>query len=138
MIDWQWVVSAALGLLVIVLLVVAVFGVRWLRTSKQLNEVLKENFALGQLAFFAELFVANAQQQLAGVSGADKLAWVTGALMELFPDLDEVTLRSVIEKAYLALPVDVRCEVEPQVPEIAYDQIIKAARDDIRGNVKVV
>lgn len=111
MIDWQWVFSAALGLLVVVLLVVAVFGVRWLRTSKQVQEIAKENAALSQLFFYADLFVANAQQQLAGVSGADKLAWVTGALMELFPDVDEVTLRSAIEKAYLALPVDVRREV---------------------------
>jgi hypothetical protein len=118
MIDWQWIVSVALGLLVVVLLVVAVFGVRWLRTSKRVQEIELENGALGQLLFFADLFVSSAQQQLAGIGGEDKLAWVTGALEELFPDVDEVTLRSAIEKAYLLLPVDVRKEVEPH-PKIA-------------------
>lgn len=131
MIDFQWVVSTALGLLVIVLLVVAVFGVRWLRTSKQVQEIIRENYALARLSFFADLFVANAQQQLAGIPGDDKLAWVTGALVELFPGVDEVTLRSVIERAYLALPVDVRRAVgepvepvEPKVEQLENEQSV--------------
>lgn len=130
-IDWQWVVSAALGLLVIVLLVVAVFGVRWLRTSKQVQELARENAALSQLFFYADLFVANAQQQLAGVPGADKLAWVTGALMELFPNIDEVVLRSIIEKAYLNLPVDVRREVEPH--QFNVDETVRAELAEEQG-----
>ena len=138
MIDFQWVVSTALGLLVIVLLVVAVFGVRWLRASKQAQELVSENAALSQVLFFAELFVANAQQQLKGIAGDDKLAWVTGALRELFPDLDEVTLRSAIEKAYLALPLDIRRELEPEPfvypdmqpeTETTYEEMTRLARN---------
>lgn len=90
---------AVAGVLVIV---VAVW--RWVRVAIDRAAAAADTDAMQQLAFYASMFVAAAEQQMANVPGPNRLDWVLVEVRKYLPGVDEALIRSCVEAAVLRLP----------------------------------
>ena len=79
------VASLAVGAIVVAVWVFVMAVLGWLREQKQWQ--------------YAQVFVRAADQMLAEQPGSAKLDWVTTHLATIFPTLDTVRMRAMIEAA---------------------------------------
>ena len=115
----------AQSIVAIVAIVLAVAVWRWLRVALASGQLAAENAALAQLAAYASVFVAAAEQTLDKSPGFAKLDWVIAQFERVLPDLDKDLVRSYVEAAVAALPRNqpappVNCDdlapVQPSAP----------------------
>lgn len=94
----------AQSIVAIVAIVLAVAVWRWLRVALASGQLAAENAALAQLAAYASVFVAAAEQTLDKSPGFAKLDWVLAQFERVLPDLDKDLVRSYVEAAVAGLP----------------------------------
>lgn len=89
---------------VVVVIFLAVAGWRWLRVALERGRLGAENDALAQVAIYARIFVAAAEQTMSKQPGFAKLDWVLAQFDTVLPDMDKALVRSFVEAAVAALP----------------------------------
>jgi hypothetical protein len=89
---------------VAVAIFLAVAAWRWLRVALERGQLGAENEALAQVATYARIFVAAAEQTLSKQPGFAKLDWVLNQFDAVLPDMDKALVRSFVEAAVAALP----------------------------------
>ncbi len=92
------------SILAIVAIVVAVAVWRWLRVALDNGSLAAQNQALAQIAAYASVFVAAAEQTMSKQPGFAKLDWVMAQFARVLPDMDPDLVRSYVEAAVKALP----------------------------------
>lgn len=94
------------SIVVAVVIVLAVFAWRWLRVALGRGQLGAENEALAQVAMYAKIFVAAAEQTMSKQPGFARLNWVLEQFDDVLPDVDKNLIRSFVEAAVKALPAD--------------------------------
>lgn len=89
---------------VAVAIFLAVAAWRWLRVALERGQLGAENEALAQVATYARIFVAAAEQTLSKQPGFAKLDWVLAQFDAVLPDMDKALVRSFVEAAVAGLP----------------------------------
>lgn len=89
---------------VAVAIFLAVAAWRWLRVALERGQLGAENEALAQVATYACIFVAAAEQTLSKQPGFAKLDWVLAQFDAVLPDMDKALVRSFVEAAVAGLP----------------------------------
>lgn len=89
---------------VVVAIFLAVAGWRWLRVALDRGQLGAENEALAQVATYARIFVAAAEQTMSKQPGFAKLDWVLAQFDAVLPDMDKALIRSFVEAAVAGLP----------------------------------
>ena len=89
---------------VVVVIFLAVAAWRWLRVALERGQLGAENEALAQVATYARIFVAAAEQTLSKQPGFAKLDWVLAQFDAVLPDMDKALVRSFVEAAVAGLP----------------------------------
>lgn len=87
-------------------IVAVVFAWRWLKVSLMRGEIEAQNGALMQLAAYARVFVAAAEQTMTKAPGFAKMDWVLAQFDDVLPDLDKNLIRNYVEAAVAQLPKD--------------------------------
>ena len=94
------------SIFVAVVIVLAVFAWRWLRVALDRGELAAQGEALAQVALYAKIFVAAAEQTMQKQPGFARLTWVLDQFDDVLPDVDKNLIRSFVEAAVSALPAD--------------------------------
>jgi hypothetical protein len=97
--DFATILQSLAVLALAALVAVAVF---WLRTWRSSATIAQQQSAVDQLAGYARLFVAAAEQMF--ISNPARFDYVLEQLHNLFPDVDETLIRACIEAAVHELP----------------------------------
>ena len=92
------------SILVAVAIILAVAAWRWLRVALDRGQLGAQNEALAQIAVYARVFVAAAEQTLAKQPGSAKLDWVLAQFDDVLPDVDKNLIRSFVEASVKAMP----------------------------------
>lgn len=92
------------SILVAVAIVLAVAAWRWLRVALDRGQLGAQNDALAQIAVYARVFVAAAEQTLGKQPGPAKLDWVLEQFDDVLPDVDKNLIRSFVEASVKAMP----------------------------------
>ncbi len=92
------------SILVAVAIILAVAAWRWLRVALDRGQLGAQNEALAQIAVYARVFVAAAEQTLGKQPGSVKLDWVLDQFDDVMPDVDKTLIRSFVEASVKAMP----------------------------------
>lgn len=102
--DLSYVSVILQSIAVVVVIFLAVAGWRWLRVALERGRLGAENDALAQVAIYARIFVAAAEQTMSKQPGFAKLDWVLAQFDAVLPDMDKALVRSFVEAAVAGLP----------------------------------
>lgn len=92
------------SILAAVAIVLAVAAWRWLRVALDRGQLGAQNEALAQIAVYARVFVAAAEQTLGKQPGIVRLTWVLDQFDDVLPDVDKNLIRSFVEASVKAMP----------------------------------